>query len=242
MGLTVAINVTGVDLSNNNVFAQESILLGDLDSDGKVTLKDASAGLKLALGIPNSGVTNFKGADIFGDSAFSMKSVQIILKSALGMGDVATLVEQMNSPDNSITQKPAATKTPTVIDNNLSYAKQVLKLVNAERTKQGLGTLVWDEPLVAAAMTRAEEITVKFEHRRPDGKSWNSILEERNISWTGCAENIAYGQATPEAVVKAWMNSDGHRANILNGSYTKIGIGCYKNSSGVYYWTQLFVK
>ena len=61
------------------------------------------------------------------------------------------------------------------------------------------------------------------------------------MSYRSCGENIAWGQKTPEQVMEGWMNSAGHRANILNASYTEIGVGFYQNASGVNYWSQLFI-
>ena len=77
---------------------------------------------------------------------------------------------------------------------------------------------------------------------RPDGRSCFTVLAETKISYRTCGENIAAGQTTPQEVVKGWMNSEGHRKNILNGSFTKLGVGYVKASTGYkYYWTQMFI-
>ena len=83
-----------------------------------------------------------------------------------------------------------------------------------------------------------------FSHQRPDGTSWSMVLKQNNVSYTSAAENIAAGQNTPEAVVKEWMNSPSHRANIMNSKYNKIGVSCYvdQNAPYRYYWEQLFIK
>lgn len=121
------------------------------------------------------------------------------------------------------------------------YAAQVVKLVNAERTKAGLKNLKLDSGISAAAQVRAQEIVKSFSHTRPNGSSFATALTEQKISYRRAGENIAWGQKTPEQVVNAWMNSDGHRANILNSNFTSIGIGCYE-SGGALYWTQLFTS
>lgn len=121
-----------------------------------------------------------------------------------------------------------------------SYAKQVLKLVNAERKKAGLNELVWDETVTTAAMTRSKEIEKSFSHTRPDGRGFGTAITDLGITYRGAGENIAWGQKTPEAVMNAWMNSEGHRANILNPNFKKIGVGYRTNSQGTTYWTQLF--
>jgi len=92
----------------------------------------------------------------------------------------------------------------------------------------------------AAAQVRAMEIQESFSHTRPDGKGFSTALQEQNVTYKGAGENIAWGQRTPEQVMDAWMNSEGHRANILNAKYTTIGVGYYQNSKGVNYWSQLF--
>ena len=90
-----------------------------------------------------------------------------------------------------------------------------------------------------AAQVRAAETVQSFSHTRPNGSSFSTALTEAGVSYTRSGENIAYGQSTPQQVVQAWMNSSGHRANILNGSFTTIGVG-YTVVGGTAYWAQLF--
>ncbi len=123
------------------------------------------------------------------------------------------------------------------------FVKEVVRLINVERVKAGLGELVIDTDVKSAAQKRAEELLTTFSHTRPDGSRCFSVLGEYNVSYKSAGENIAAGYSSPEAVVEAWMNSTGHRANIL-GDYTHIGVG-YKYQQGVsfqHYWTQLFIK
>ena len=119
-------------------------------------------------------------------------------------------------------------------------AKQVADLVNQERAKAGLSPLKVDVTVQSAAQVRAKEIVSSFSHTRPNGSSFSSALTEAGVSFRGAGENIAYGQSSPEKVMEGWMNSSGHRANILNSSYTSIGVGCYQGAGGTLYWTQLF--
>ncbi|MGN0507365.1 MAG: CAP domain-containing protein [Lachnospiraceae bacterium] len=123
-----------------------------------------------------------------------------------------------------------------------SYIAQVVKLVNEERAKNGLSALTYDATLQRAAQVRAEEIVKSFSHTRPNGSNFSSVLKEFGISARRSGENIAWGQKTPKEVVTAWMNSSGHRANILNANYTKIGVGCNISPSGTIYWSQLFTN
>jgi len=129
---------------------------------------------------------------------------------------------------------------PAAAADTSGYAAEVLRLVNAERKKAGLaelgGTLA---PLNAAANKRAQEIAAKFDHKRPNGSSCFTVLEEYNVSSAGSGENIAAGYAGPADVMAAWMKSAGHKANIL-GNYSKLGVGVYEKD-GRLYWTQMFI-
>lgn len=149
------------------------------------------------------------------------------------------------SPDQPELETPAPeqpdqeTPTPEKPELALSYAEQVVNLVNEERSKEGLSPLALDKTVAAAAQVRAQEIVTSFSHTRPDGTSFATALKEQNISYRRAGENIAWGQKTPEEVVNAWMNSSGHRANIMNPDFTSIGVGYYQ-VNGVNYWCQLF--
>lgn len=146
------------------------------------------------------------------------------------------------SVDEDFSQTPdAEVPAPPQDDAELStFAQQVVDLVNEERGKAGLAPLVADGQVSQAAETRAREIEQVFSHTRPNGSSFSTALEELGISYRGSGENIAYGQKTPQEVMNGWMNSAGHRANILNGDFTTIGVGYHQNDAGVGYWTQLF--
>lgn len=131
-----------------------------------------------------------------------------------------------------------AVTTTTSPEDKSYYAKQVIILVNEERAKLGLTPLKGAERLDKAADIRAEEVSVLFSHTRPDGSSCFTVLAETGINYySSAAENIAQGQKTPSEVINSWMNSDGHRANILNPDLTHIGVGFVNNS-----WVQLFVE
>ena len=141
-----------------------------------------------------------------------------------------------NKPDTDT--KPENTPEQDAVE--VSFEEQVVKLVNEERAKAGLGALTLDKQIAAAAQVRAKETEQSFSHTRPNGTSFSTALKEQGVTYRGAGENIAWGQKTPEEVMRAWMNSEGHRANILNAKYTKIGVGYYKNAQGRNYWTQLF--
>lgn len=128
-----------------------------------------------------------------------------------------------------------------VVNARQDLAREVLPLVNEERAKEGKAPLEMLDELEGAAFIRAAECSVIFSHDRLDGSSCATILDDMEITgWNGAGENIAAGQTSAERVMGSWMNSEGHRENIMNGNYTHIGIGCVE-SGGVLYWTQVFV-
>ena len=122
-----------------------------------------------------------------------------------------------------------------LINNTYLYseASTVVDLVNQQRTNNGLSALIVDKELTEAAMTRARELALLFEHERPTGESIYTV----NDMVVG--ENIAAGQSTAISAMNSWMNSSGHRANILDASYQAIGVGSFYQN-GVHYWVQLF--
>lgn len=142
-----------------------------------------------------------------------------------------------NNPGNGSTEENVPEDNTTA---EHAFIKEVVALVNAERAKEGLSPLTIDTNVQAAAMVRAQECEQLFSHTRPDGSSFATALKEQNVSYRRAGENIAWGQKTPEAVMKAWMNSSGHRANIMNPNFTTIGVGYYVNANGTPYWCQLF--
>lgn len=162
----------------------------------------------------------------------------------------AATPKPVSTPNPTATPKPAATETPgkpetdTVVPDTstLSYAEQVVKLVNVERAKAGLSALTMETDITAAANVRAKEIKQSFSHTRPNGSSFSSALREQGVTFRSSGENIAWGQKTPEQVMQGWMNSDGHRANILNKNFNKIGVGYYQDEKGVNHWVQLFTN
>ena len=141
------------------------------------------------------------------------------------------------TPDNNQPENPSVPDTDT---ENANFVRQVVNLVNQERAKAGLSPVTADTSIQAAAQVRAKEIEKSFSHTRPDGSSFSTALTQQGVTYRGSGENIAWGQKTPEQVMNGWMNSDGHRANILNKNFTKIGVGYHQNASGTNYWTQLF--
>lgn len=142
------------------------------------------------------------------------------------------------------TPKPTPTATPTpspeeIAANAEKMAKEVIRLTNIERRKYGLTELKYHAKLQQAAMTRAKELEIKYSHERPDGRDSGTAAFEAGVGNPG-GENIGAGFTKPEVVVKAWMDSDGHRTTMLQSHYTHIGVGYYKGKNGTGYWVQDF--
>lgn len=153
---------------------------------------------------------------------------------------------QKTKPATKPDVKPEPPK-PTTPDNNAGQAgdsqvnefeKEVVRLTNIERSKQGLKPLTLNTELSKVARIKSKDMVDKkyFDHNSPTYGSPFDMMKSFGISYRAAGENIAYGQRTPEEVVNGWMNSPGHRANILNGNFTEIGVGFYNN-----YWTQMFI-
>lgn len=125
-----------------------------------------------------------------------------------------------------------------------TQAEAVLKLVNAERAKAGLQPLTLSDKLTNIAYKKAKDMADKnyFSHQSPTYGSPFDMLKQFGVSYSYAGENIAAGQKSAEEVMNSWMNSSGHRANILNKNYTQIGVGFYRGGQYGTEWVQLFIK
>ena len=120
-----------------------------------------------------------------------------------------------------------------------SFAVEVLNLVNAERARVGVAPLRLAADLQEASAVRARELVERFSHTRPNGSDCFTVMKNRGRT---CGENIAAGHATASETVNQWMNSAGHRENILNPAFRELGVGyAYEDYSTYHhYWVQLF--
>ena len=125
----------------------------------------------------------------------------------------------------------SAPKEEKQISDTEEWAMEVIELTNAEREKHGLHPLEVDEEVMELAQIRAKEVSTKYSHERPDGT--------RVVKTHGCGENVG-AKKSAEKQVASWMNSEGHRTNILRERYQSIGVGCYKADDGRTYWVQIF--
>jgi uncharacterized YkwD family protein len=145
-----------------------------------------------------------------------------------------TAVQQ---PAKAPAQQPAKAPTASAVS---AYEQKVVDLTNQERAKNGLKPLALDTALSKVAREKSNDMQSKgyFSHTSPTYGSPFDMMKKFGITYRTAGENIAKGQPTPEAVVKAWMESPGHRANILKAEYTHIGVGHVASGN---HWTQMFI-
>ena len=164
---------------------------------------------------------------------------KIAVKFQTGLSEIISANPQISNPALIYpNQKITIPEKNTQVQN---YEMQVVNLVNSERAKQGLGALANNWELQRVAETKARDLTDKnyFSHTSPTYGSPFDMMKSFGIKYSSAGENIAKGQRTPQEVMTAWMNSSGHRANILNSSYTQIGVGYDSRSNS---WVQMFIR
>jgi uncharacterized YkwD family protein/spore coat assembly protein SafA len=163
---------------------------------------------------------------------------KIALKYQIGVSEIIEANPQIKNPNLIYPQQ--LLKVPN-IDSVKNVERQVVSLVNQERAKQGLKPLVVDWEVERVARYKSNDMQAKnyFSHTSPTYGSPFNMLKHFGVKYRSAGENIAKGQRTPQEVMNSWMNSSGHRANILNGGYTHIGVGY--NAQG-HIWTQMFIS
>ncbi|MGI5288515.1 CAP domain-containing protein [Nonomuraea polychroma] len=144
------------------------------------------------------------------------------------------------------TPTPSGSPAPSPSTGTVGTAEEneVVRLTNAERAKGGCGPLKHDPQLRAASFGHSQEMAKRnrMDHTSQDGRSFTDRIKAAGFTGgSAWAENITFGQPSPAAVVQTWMNSSGHRANIMNCRFNLIGVGAAKSSRGLIYWTQVFV-
>lgn len=137
-----------------------------------------------------------------------------------------------------------ATVVPGTTDIPETLAGQAAVLTNQERLAQGLNELAWNDTLAQAAAAHAQDMADRgyFAHESPEGNEVQDRVSALGYVYSWVGENIAFGQSTAAEVVDDWMNSAGHRANILREQFTQIGMAVATNNAGVRYWVQVFAR
>jgi uncharacterized protein YkwD len=146
-----------------------------------------------------------------------------------------------SAPPTSTAPSPSPTESPT---GNAAFEAEVVTIVNQERAKVGCPAVTVDDRLTAAARAHSADMAARnyFSHTTPEGVDFATRITNAGYRWSGAGENIAKGQRTPQEVMTSWMNSDGHKANILNCGYKNLGVGVAADSSGTLLWTQDFAS
>lgn len=163
---------------------------------------------------------------------------KLAVKYQVGTSEIIYANPQVSNPNLIYPGQVLA--IPQVDSSVMAFENEVIRLVNEIRVKNGLSALNTNWELSRIARYKSQDMVSNryFSHTSPTYGSPFQMIKSFGLAYQSAGENIAYGQTTPQAVVNAWMNSSGHRANILNSSYKQIGVGYVANG---HYWTQLFI-
>lgn len=226
-------------------FAQSDRPFGDANLDNNTSITDVTYIQKHIAEILTMSEESLEIADVNGDGSVTIADATMIQKYIAGI-DPLKPTEPITDPPTTVppttapvTTVPPTTAPPTEQEIIKQYKQEILKTVNQERAKNNLPALTASSSLEKVADLRAKEITKVFDHTRPNGTSCFTAVKEAGISYMACGENIANGYSAPSSVMKAWMDSEGHRKNILNTKYHKLGVGICKYNNK-YYWVQIF--
>ncbi|WP_100372851.1 SafA/ExsA family spore coat assembly protein [Bacillus sp. FJAT-45037] len=189
-------------------------------------------------------VFGFGGTGVEASTSHTVASGDTMWKVALryqvGVSEIINANPQVSNPNMIY---PGQRLNIPSASSYLSMEEEVVSLVNTERAKHGLQPLQSNWELSRVARYKSEDMRDKnyFSHTSPTYGSPHQMIRNFGISYRASGENIAAGQTSAQAVFNAWMNSKGHRENILSSNYTQIGVGYAKGGSYGHYWTQMFI-
>ncbi len=201
-------------------------------------------------GIANTGWYQIQYNDAIAYVASSYLMDEASYQAMIAEEEAAALAAQQQAAAEQAAAEQAAAEQATQQQQQQQqvaqgdYKAQVVALMNQERANAGVGGISQNASLDAVAQIRAQEIAQSFSHTRPNGTSCFTVLGENGIAYNYAGENIAAGYGDPASVMSGWMNSPGHRANILDGSFGQVGIGYYTDPNSGYgtYWVQIFTN
>lgn len=199
----------------------------------KIAATAAALLLTAALSAPSAAAAGLTHKVSPGDTMW-----KLAVQYQVGTGEIIAANPQVENPN--LIYPGQVLNIPQVSQAVRAYEQEVVRLVNAQRVQNGLKPLAENWELSRVARYKSADMAGKryFSHESPTYGSPYQMMRNFGISFRSAGENIAYGQRTPAAVVGAWMNSSGHRANILSSSYTQIGVGYHEAGN---YWTQMFI-
>lgn len=184
---------------------------------------------------------------VFAQSTYTVQSGDTMWKIAsrhqIGISEIISSNPQIKNP--AMIYPGQKITIPTVTTS--TQESEVARLVNVERARSGLPALKMNWQVSRVARYKSADMALPppqgyFAHNSPRYGTPFKMMESFGIRFSAAGENIAYGQRTPADVMRDWMNSPGHRNNIMSRSFTEIGVGLAKNKNGVCYWTQMFIK
>lgn len=205
------------------------------------------------INVPINGTTTY--TVVLGDTLW-----QIARNYNVGLSDLMAVNPQITNPaliipgqtinipsSTSVPGTPSEPTTPSTpgTSNDLrALESEVIRLVNVERNKVGRSPLTTNNQVSNVARLKSQDFIDNnyFSHNSPTYGTPFNMLKSFGISFTAAAENIASGQRTAAEVMKSWMNSSGHRENILSPTYNQIGVGVARDNNGNIYWTQMFIR
>ena len=181
----------------------------------------------------SASAANLSHTVVKGDTMWKIAS-----RYQVGTSEVIRANPQISNPD--LIYPGQVLTVPQENASVLAFENEVIRLVNEQRAKNALKPLTANWELSHVARYKSQDMVDNryFSHTSPTYGTPFQMIKAFGLPYRTAGENIAYGQRTPQAVVNAWMNSSGHRANILNTSYTQIGVGYVANG---HYWTQMFI-
>ena len=199
----------------------------------KIAATAAALLLTAALSAPTAAAAGLTHKVSPGDTMW-----KLAVQYQVGTGEIIAANPQVENPN--LIYPGQGLNIPQVSQAVRAYEQEVVRLVNAQRAQNGLKPLAENWELSRVARYKSADMASRryFSHESPTYGSPYQMMRSFGISFRSAGENIAYGQRTPAAVVNAWMNSSGHRANILSSSYTQIGVGYHEAGN---YWTQMFI-
>ncbi len=199
----------------------------------KIAAATAALLLTAALSAPSAAAAGLTHKVSPGDTMW-----KLAVQYQVGTGEIIAANPQVENPN--LIYPGQVLNIPQVSQAVRAYEQEVVRLVNAQRAQNGLKPLAENWELSRVARYKSADMASRryFSHESPTYGSPYQMMRSFGISFRSAGENIAYGQRTPAAVVGAWMNSSGHRANILSSSYTQIGVGYHEAGN---YWTQMFI-
>lgn len=216
-------------------------MLGDINLDGSIDATDYVLLKRCVLGTYTLDSAQRLCADLNKDGTVNETDYLMLKRMVLGdfqLPQTGSSGEQ-SDPSETSSENPPSDGGQTAQTG--AEAKEILRLVNEQRSRNGLAALTLSDRLCELATLKAEDMAANnyFDHTSPTYGTPFDMLKQFGVPYRSAGENIAAGQRTPEEVMNAWMNSAGHRANILNAGYTELGVGVAMGQRGVY-WVQLF--